>query len=75
MSNNHPTDDEKTGGNRNLFLQKETENSMYRASMNQTNIKQITTKRTLQLNFLGHIIRRKGLEHFTVTGHIDGKRD
>lgn len=31
--------------------------------------------RKKQLKFLGHIIRKEGLENLTLTGHIEGKRD
>lgn len=49
---------------------------------NEEVIRKIPTKRILvlkirkrQLKFLGHLTRREGLENFTLTGHIEGKRN
>ena len=35
----------------------------------------IKTIRKRQLQFLGHIMRKEGLENLMLTGYIDGKRD
>ena len=35
----------------------------------------IETTRKKQLEFLGHLCRKKGLEHQLLTGGIEGKRD
>ena len=42
-----------------------------RAGTERTLVKEI---RKRQLNFLGHVLRKEGVEHLTLTGKIEGKR-
>ncbi len=34
----------------------------------------MSTARSRQMRFLGHVMRREGLEHLSLTGKIEGKR-
>lgn len=65
-----------------MILQKDAENSVDVGSTQRGRLKKILTKGTLikrirqrQLCVLEPIIRTEGLANFTLTGHIEGKKN
>lgn len=75
MLDTHPTEEEKAGGNRNIVLEKNNENSMGEASKQRWSLKENGPKNTTYAHnqeetFLGYIIWKEGLETLTITGFI-----
>lgn len=76
MLDNFPTDEDKTGGKRNMVLQKDGEDSMDGVS-NRKDFKKMSTFmlsiRKGQLILFRFVMKNKGLQNLSLSGHIKGK--
>lgn len=77
MLDHLPKHEEKTGGDRIVVLQKDTEKSIDGASKQRRSLEENSSKKTTihrirkrQLNFLEMGIRKQGLETLTFSDHI-----
>lgn len=82
MLNNFLIGEQKTGGNENVVLRKDNENTMDIARKQWISLKENVIKKTLifrirkwQLKFWRHMKKKESLENLTLPRHIDGKNE